>query len=59
MTTSLPGTLDSLPLEDCPLGQLLRTRERARLRIIVEHEESSIANQQRDHRSGLRQFREG
>jgi hypothetical protein len=56
--TSIPDTLESLPVEDCSLGLLPVQSRRVMMRTIVEYEEF-YANQQRDHRSGLREFREG
>jgi hypothetical protein len=50
--------LQRLAISECPLGQLLRTRERVRLPMIIDYEEF-YANQQRDHQSGLREFRGG
>jgi hypothetical protein len=50
--------LHRLAISGCPLGQLLRTREHVRLPMIIDYEEF-YANQQRDHRSGLREYGEG
>src|SRR5664279_5392767 len=50
--------LQRLPLGECPVDQLLRTRGRVRLRIIVDIGEF-YANQQRDHRRALREFCDG
>jgi uncharacterized protein len=42
VVSSLAGTLDSLPVEDCSLGLLPRQSRCMMLRIIVEYEGSSV-----------------